>query len=208
MNTTFTIEHDGATFDFAALPPASQRALAREGLVHIRGNRVASKVVGYFRQQAAKDYNAAHGEGAFGKLDAATASRLAKEAIPDSESDAYQAKVREFRAETDKAILEGTLGDGRVAGPKMSPLEAEMEAIAKRELLVILVEKGIFTPSAKRRVPKPGDVFELKDGDRTYESFLAGYQAKHAERLEREAKAEIAKREKAAAKVAGQDLDF
>ena len=205
---SFTIEHDGATFDFGTLPIASQRALAREGLVHIRGNRVASKVVGFYRSQAAKDYNAEHGEGAFAKLDSAAQSRIAKASIPDSESEEYISKVREFRAEADAAIMAGTLSEGRVAGPKQTPLEAEMEAIAKRELLVILVEKGIFTPSAKRRVPKPGDVFELKDGDRTYESFLSGYSAKHAERIEREAKAELAEREKAAAKVAGQELDF
>ena len=100
---SFTIEHDGATFDFAALPLASQRALAREGLVHIRGNRVASKVVGFYRSQAAKDYNAEHGEGAFAKLDSAAQSRIAKASIPDSESEEYISKVREFRAEADAA---------------------------------------------------------------------------------------------------------
>lgn len=203
----FTLEHDGKSFDFATLPLASQRALAYAGLVHHRGNRVASRVVGHFRTKGRIDYIATHGDEAWKGLAKAAQADIERAAMPDTESEEYVQAYREFRAETDSAIAAGTLGEGRESAPKQTPLEAEVQAIAKREVIEILTKQGMFAVTGKKRVPKSDDEFTFASGPKSFAACIAGRLAKFGDRIEKEAKAELARREKAVAKVGAEDLE-
>lgn len=204
--SSFTIEHNGATFDFGALPLASQRALAYAGIVHHRGNRVASKVVGTFRTKARQAWIAANSAEAWGKLSDADVTSIEKAGVPATDSDAYRAMVAEILADTDAAIMAGSLGEGRPSAVKLSPLETESAAIAKRETIEILTKQGLFVASAKRRVPKADDEFILAGKSREFAELCESRLARFADRIEREAKKVLADREKAVARVGGEDL--
>lgn len=204
---SFTIEYDNREVDFAKLPVKSQAWLAREGFAHGYGNRVASKVIGAFRAQGRKDYIAKEGDMAWKALADSAQAHVEKSAIPASDSEEYRAAIDAARAAFMAELEAGTLSEGRAAMPKRSPLEVEMDSIARRETIEILTKQGLFVVSAKRRVPKAEDEFQIKSETVTFEDLCDRRLARFAERIEREAKKIIADREKAVAKVAGEGVD-
>lgn len=203
----FTIEYDSVNVDFGALPAKSQVWLAREGFAHGYGNRVASKVIGKFRADARKTWQASNEDGAWAKLTAAEQSKIEKAGIPDSEGGEYREAIMAARADFMVELNAGTLSEGRVAGPKRTPLEVEMDAIARRETIEILLKNGLFVVSAKKRVPKSDDEFVIKGETVTFDDLCDRRQAREQTRIEKEARKVIAARDASAAKAAGESVD-
>lgn len=203
---SFTFEHDGHAIDFGALPTKSQVWLAKEGFSHGYGNRVASSVIGDFRAEARKAWIEAHSADAWKALSKSEQSAIEKSGIPDSDSAEYREAIKAGREEFLTAMLVGELSEGRATGPRKSPLEVEMESIAKVETIKILIEKRLFFVSAKRRVPKADDEFVLGSETVSFADLCARRLARQRDRIERQAAKILAEREKAANKAGAEDL--
>lgn len=173
MDTTFKYgEH---SFDFAKLPPASQRKLIQGGFAHYLGSEQASKVSGYFKDN------------------------------PEEDTAEARAKMKaDLQAAAMAALLDGTVGE-HSRGPAKDPLEAIMEGIAKRDINALLKANGLsFTkdPKATKEAPLPRIVTFANGSTRTMEEMVAKRLADHGETIKAEAQKELAAREKAAKKAA------
>lgn len=192
---------------FENLPAASQVWILKEGVTHGAGNRVAAKVIGDFRAQARKAWVDANSAEAWKALDKAEQSKIEKLGIPDPDDESYRNALTEGRKEFFAALADGTLGEGRQAGPRKSPLEIEMEAIAKRETFEIFVKQGLFVATSKRRVPKADDEFNIKGETLDYSSWCERRLARNSARIEAQARKILAERDKAANKAGAEALE-
>lgn len=206
FNSMFTFDHDGNTINFGGLPLKSQVWLAKEGFSHGYGNRVASSVIGDFRAAARKTWIDGASAEAWKALSKADQSSIEKSGIPASDSDAYRDAIKAGRTEFLMSLLDGTLSEGRATGPRKSPLEIESEAIAKSETIKILTDKGLFVVTAKKRVPKADDVYEIGNETVAFADLVARRLARFNERIVKAAAKIIADREKSAAKAGAEDL--
>jgi hypothetical protein len=204
---SFTFDHDNQTVDFAALPPKSQVWLAKEGFSHGYGNRVASSVIGDFRAAARKAWIEANSQDAWKALTKTEQGAVEKAGIPSPDSEAYRQAIAEGRGEFLKSLSEGTLSEGRATGPRKSALEIEMEAIAKSETIKILTDKGGFTASAKKRVPKADDLFEIGNESVSFADLCARRLARNEDRISKAAAKILADREKNANKATAESLE-
>ncbi len=188
-------DYDISFFD--ELPSVSKLKLINAGLAHVLGNEVSSAVNGFFKSQAA----------------AAKASRLGRaltkeerklvKATEPTDSEAYLAKVTELRKEKVQALLDGTIGEGRQAGPKLSPLEAKIAQIVRDEVLAILRNEAIMGSGALkgRKIPGDDDEFIVKGESVAFGDLKDRYaNGKHKARIEKEAQAFIDAEAKRAAK--------
>lgn len=169
-----TLNYTTHSVDMTKLPPVSLHRLASYGLAHYLGNQAASKVVAF----AEKPENA-------GMTDEAKA-----------------AKKAEFQTQMIAALLDGTIGQHAARGPAIDPEDAEVERLAKGEVLATLKANNI-------KAPKKDEVVEFASGEKlTMEDLIDRRVAKHGERLRTEAKASLKAKAKAkeaqAKKVAGQ----
>jgi hypothetical protein len=191
-------EAQGYTFDTANLPEATLRAFLQGGASHKFGSEIASKVNGAFIAEYLKASPLAEGASEADKAKRASDAKAYAKSKVDSED--YAASAKAFRDEMYKAALEGTLGDGRGAsGPKVSPFEAECNAIVKRELLAILRGLGLWS---KKSDPTAETEFKFKEGVRTWESLRQGYLGKNEAKVHKEAKAKIEAAERTRARAA------
>jgi len=170
------INYGDHEIDTAKLPQASIDALLRRGVSHYLGNEQASKLTAWADAQA-------KAEGGSVPTDEQKAARKAE-------------LVREALA----ALAAGTVGT-RVAGPRVEPIEAARNAIAKREVTEILRGAGI-------KPPKGDEAVKFADGTtKTMAQMVATRLEKFGDRIEKEAQkklAEDARRVKAAQAVAAQ----
>lgn len=114
------------TIDTASLPVQSVEALLRRGLSHFLGNEQASKVAGWVK--------------AFEK---ANPGQTVDEA--DKE-----AKKSEYVKAALQALTDGTVGMGRA--PAISPLEREIDRLARAEVVAVLKSNGIKPPKGDEKV--------------------------------------------------------
>lgn len=174
MSDFDTLNYTSHSVVVSKLPAVSAHRLMSYGFAHYLGNQAASKVVAW----ADKEEN--------------------KGATDEQKA----AKKAEFQSIMIAALIDGTIGQHTSRGPSVDPEEAEMESIAKKEVLATLKANNI-------KVPKKGEHVEFASGEKlTMDELVERRLAKHGERLSAEAKASLKAKAKAkeatAKKVAGQ----
>lgn len=180
------IEYGNLSFDFAALPEKSVRAMLSRGVTHFLGSEQASKV----------------------GPNSAWATKFEKENGRKPTEDEREAQKAANLDAAAKALIEGTIGSAR--GPKADPVEAAIEAMAEREVWDTLAGGNLCK---KNKKPKDDDVFEFDNGEKfTFAELIERRinNPKHAERIraaavkkvEAERKARDANAKKAADAVA------
>lgn len=163
-NTNFNVvNYTTHSVDLTKLPPVSVHRLASYGFAHLLGNQAASKVVAW--QEKDENKNATDEQKAAAKTD--------------------------FQAKMIAALLDGTIGSHASRGPAVDPQEAEMESLARVEVLATLKANNI-------KVPKKGEAVEFASGEKlTLDELVERRLAKHGERLGTEATASLKAKAKA-----------
>lgn len=165
------ITYGNNTLDFSALPAQSVKAILSRGVTHFLGNEQSAKV-GPNSSWATK----------FEKEN----SRKPTEA----DIDAQKAVNLENAL---RALNEGTIGTTR--GPKLDPVEAEMDRIAEREVWDTLAGANL---TKKNKKPKDEDEFTFANGDKfTFETLVSRRLEKHADRIKSAAEKKVAAEKKA-----------
>ncbi len=151
-------------------------ALIRRGLSHLLGNEQSAKV----GPESAW----------FKSVVTATGNNPTAEEV--------SAQKVEFQKVAIQSLYDGTIGT-RVSGPRVDPLETEMNAIAKREVSDVLRTQGI------KKFPTGDATVTLGSESFTGNQLIARRITKHGERIKREAEKVMndkAKKAKAAAHAA------
>src|SRR5665213_2926780 len=147
--------------DVDALPEASKAALIRRGISHFLGNEQASKVSAWIE----------------------SATKEAEGTEPTAEAKA--AKKAEFVKSAIEALVAGTIGT-RVSGPRVEPIEAIRNSIARKEVTDILRAAGI-------KVPKGDEGVKFADGTvKTLAQMITTRLDKFGDRIEKEAAKKLA----------------
>jgi hypothetical protein len=175
MNLQMT--HGTATFDFSTLPEQSVRAMLSRGLTHVRGSELASKV----------------------GPNSSWASKFEKDnkRKPTDEEVTVQRAIA--LAVMDAALRDGTVGTAR--GPKVDPVEAEMDKIAETKVWNILRatkdENGNVLATGKSK-PKGEQEYVLGGTKYTFDDLVERQLTKFSADIQAEAEKAIAARKKAA----------
>lgn len=170
--TPTTLNYTTFSIELTKLPPASLHRLASYGLAHYLGNQAASKVVAWAEKFETDN----------------------KRAPTDEEKSARKTEVQNTMF---AAVLSGEMGVHASRGPAIDPEDAEMERLAKAEILATLKANNI-------KAPKKDEAVTFGDGtQKTMEAMIDTRLERHGERLRTEAKASLkakAKAKEAAAK--------
>ena len=172
--------------DFNAIPQVSQVKLITAGLAHVLGNEVSSAVNAFFRAQAVAQAEAKAGR------TLTKDERKSIKATEPTDSEAYLAKATELRKAKVQALLDGTIGESRSVGPKLSPLEAEIAKRVRDEVLAILRNEAIMGSGALkgRKIPDDETEFVVKGESVPFGELKERYASgKHAARIAKEAQA-------------------
>lgn len=165
-----TITYGDHVVDFSKLPEASVAAILRRGLTHYLGNEQASKLASWVKGQDG-----------------------------EVSEDAKAARKAELVSSALSALQAGTIGQS-VRMPKVDPVEAEMDKIAKGEIKSTLAaaKMGFKGKGEDRKVTfADGSAFTL---DELVERRLAN--PEHSARIRREAEKAIKARARQAEKAA------
>ena len=187
------IQYGNHALDTAKFHPTAIEAMVRRGVSHYLGNEMASKVVAWAESENKER------------------AKTGAAPVTDAEKDE---RKNSFQADAIAALEAGTVGQSN-RGPRVDPLVAQMQSIAKREVIDTLKANNI-------KPPKGDDVVTFGDGaTRTMAQMIEKRLANHGTRIESEAKkvlaelarkAEKAKKEAAAreskAPVAATELGF
>lgn len=157
-NTPNTFAYGDLTVDAAKLAPAGVDALIRRGISHLLGNEVSAKVN--------KD-----GSWFKGFVEAEKREPTAEE---------IASKQVEFRKAAIESLYDGTIGT-RSGGPRVDPVQAEMNVIAKREIADILRAKGI------KKFPTGENTVTLGEAAYTGAVLIERRLAKFGDRIRKEA---------------------
>lgn len=155
-NNTFT--YGDLTIDATKFHPAGVDALVRRGISHLLGNEVSSKI---------------NKEGAWFKGFVEANGR-------EPSADEVASQQLEFRKAAIASLYDGTIGT-RASGPRVDPVQAEMTAIAKREISDILRAKGI------KKFPTGDATVTLGEATYTGAVLIERRLAKFSDRLRKEA---------------------
>jgi hypothetical protein len=183
---TSIVKFGSHEIEIAKLPPATISWAIQKAFNHEHGSVVSSAVGNEWYNEGVKLYKDSNPGVEITKEKREELKKAAKDTL-DPESPWYKAKTDELRAESLKAILDGTIGDGNAErGPRLSPIEqeiaAECRAFVKTELLT-RGEKQVTTADGKVKAawgtkgtswPQGSDVFKFASGDRTWDSLLSG----------------------------------
>lgn len=183
MTTNIQIERAGKVYDFSAIPEQTTKAMLSRGLTHFFGSELSSKVI-------------------------AMVAKFEKDEKRKPTDDEIATIKANALASMQKAFDEGTVGTAR--GPKVDPLEAEMDRLAEIRVDAILrankLPDGKAMWSGKAR---PKDEQEFVFGSAppvTFATLVERQLAKHGETIKAEAEKNLAaakkRREAEAAKVA------
>lgn len=152
------------TIDTATLHEKSTVALLRRGLAHFLGNEQASKVASWM-----KSFEKSEGR--------------------EPTDDEKAAKKAEYVEKAIAALWAGEIGMG-VRGPAVSPLEREVERLARGEVMAVLKSNGI-------KPPRGDEAVKFANGaEFTLEQLIERRIGAHGERLEKEAQKKLAADEK------------
>lgn len=166
------VQYGNHVMDTANFPPATIDALLRRGLSHVLGNEAASKVSAW--------------------EDAETKRRAENGGAPITD-DEKSARKNEFQLALIEAMNSGTLGQSN-RGPRIDPVEAARQAIAKREVIDVLRGAGLKQPKGDAKV-------KFADGQEFTMGELVNRRLdKHGERITREAQKHVAELERKAKK--------
>lgn len=173
------IQYGNHALDTAKFHPNAIEAMVRRGVSHYLGNEMASKVVAWVESENKER------------------AKTGAAPVTDAEKDD---KKLSFQADAIVALENGSVGQSN-RGPRVDPLVAQMQAIAKREVIDTLKANNI-------KPPKGEDIVTFGDGaTRTMAQMIEKRLANHGTRIETEAKklladqarkAEKAKKEAAA----------
>lgn len=168
------MEHDTVTYtthsvDISKLPAVSLHRLASYGFAHLLGNQAASKVVAW--QDKPENANATDEQKATAKAG--------------------------FQQTMLAALMDGTIGQHASRGPSVDPEEAEMERLAKVEVLATLKANNIKAPKKDEAVEFIGQGENGGNLSLNMEQLVERRIAKHGERLATEAKASLKAKAKA-----------
>jgi hypothetical protein len=142
-----------------SLPEVSVHALLRRGLSHFLGNEQASKVTAWAKRFEEENKREA------------------------TEEEKAKAKA-DYIAAALTALNEGTVGNV-VRGPKVDPITARVQKLAKKEVLDILKAQSI-------KAPKGDEVITFGNGEtRTMEQMVSKRIELHGERFAKEAKKQL-----------------
>ena len=178
MTEHTTISYNDFTADITKLPPASLHRLASYGFAHYLGNQAQSKKVAW------KD----------------------KEENANATDEQIAAKLKEIQTSMFNAVISGEMGVHATRGPSVDPEEAEVERLAKAEVIATLKANNI-------KVPKKDEAVKFANGtEKTMDQMVETRIEKHGDRLRTEAKASLKAKAKAkealVKKVAGVELDL
>jgi hypothetical protein len=166
---TLTVESD-------KLHATGLEALVKRGLSHLLGNEQSAKV----------------------GPESAWFKNFVKEQSRNPSADEISAQKVENQKSAIESLYDGSIGT-RASGPRVDPITAEMQTIARREISDVLRTQGIKKfPTGDATVTLAGDTF-------TGEQLIARRLAKHGDRVRKEAEKAIdqrAKKAKAAAHAA------
>lgn len=178
MNSTNTFTYGDLSIDATRLHAVGVDALIRRGISHLLGNEVHSKT-----NEGATWYKG------FVETNGRT---------PTAEEIEAQRVV--YRQAAIASLYDGTIGT-RVGGPRVDPITAEMNVIAKREIMDILKTQGI------KKFPTGDNVATLGADKFTGDVLMSRRLAKYGDRIRKEAEkvvAERARKAKAAQAAAAQ----
>lgn len=165
------ITYGNNTIDFSTLPAQSVKAILSRGVTHFLGNEQSAKV----------------------GPNSSWATKFEKEFSrkPD-ENDIEKQKAVNLENAL-RALNDGTIGTAR--GPKLDPVEAEMDRIAEREVWDTLAGANL---TKKNKKPKDEDEFTFANGDKfTFETLVSRRLEKHGERIKAGAEKKVALEKKA-----------
>ncbi len=177
-NTTdnsMVVTYGDHTIDFAKVPHTSLMSCLRGGVAHKFGSEVASKVIAYFKP----DRKLAEGE-----------TRL-------EDNDENRALLTaEYRDKLLAALIDGTVGTS-TRGPGVDPLTAAIESIARKEVAEQLKKNNVKVPK------KSTDTVTVPGGAKfTMDQLVERRIERDNDRLTTEAKAVLAEKARAKAKIA------
>lgn len=184
-----TITYGEHVIDIDALPPASVAAMLRRGISHYLGNEVASKVAAWVNKQEETE----------------------RKTNPDYEVDenAKFAQKNLFQGAALDALLAGEVGNAS-RGPRVDPLQAEINKLLKAEVTTRLATHGI-KPAGKKRAWTADDLVKFADGrEKTIAAMCQTLMDKDGDKYTKEAQkilAEVARREKRAKESAAEAKD-
>jgi hypothetical protein len=166
--TIMQVTYGQYEIDTGKLPPSTIDALVRRGISHVLGNEAASKVSAWVGQEG---------------NESATDEQKAQ-------------KKAEFQAAFIDAMLAGTLGQHAARGPRVDPLEAVMNGIAKREIIDRLkaANPPIKTPKGDETINLKGELFTMA------QLITRRLNGPEGERIKREAQKHVADLERKAKK--------
>jgi hypothetical protein len=162
---------DNVTIDFGALPVTSQHALAQYGLSHFLGNVQAAKMVARIRRDGIGDTEATSDMvSAWRKANTETVSVWTKEHL-----DAALAELHD-----------GTVGTGRVGGPRKDPVETKLAALVLSDIRARLKGNGSLLKQFNKA--KADDIIDFGGGvTRTRAQMIASTVASSGAALRKEA---------------------
>lgn len=170
------LKYGDHTINTTKLPATSIDALLRRGISHFLGNEQASKVAAWVESQNTER------------------TKTGVDPVSDVEKATYKADCQKKAVE---ALVAGTVGVHTPRGPKATPLDAIVRQLAEKEVKDILGHN-------KLKMPKGDEAVSFPDGTKlTRVELIDRRIAKHGERLVKEAKAELARRDREAQKAGG-----
>lgn len=153
------------TIDSNKLHATGLEALVKRGLSHLLGNEQSAKV----------------------GPESAWFKSVVKEQGRNPTADEISAQKVENQKSAIESLYDGSIGT-RTSGPRVDPVTAEMQTIARREIADVLRTQGIKKfPAGDATVTLGGEAF-------TGDQLIARRLAKHAERINKEATKAISDR--------------
>ena len=225
--TTFSIEGVNHEFDSSKFFAGNVDTLVERATRHIINNECDSAAIAKVIADTVKAMGGDNAKGDELKTIRANARSHVKR-MAESEDAQYAALKAKYKAEAQAekitALYESELGVS-TRGPRLSPLEAMINTLAKRELITWLREKDseVIMPDGSKAVRKlwsgkaDPKAETIVYGDRTFDSLLHGWlngetRAAYKVDLHKRAQAkldqEAREAAKAAAKIAATELDF
>jgi len=189
------------TFDTDNAPEASVKALLSRGLTHLFGSEASSKLIGKIRAALTAEWIKDQLPEVKVAKDAPEFDKQSVAAWRDANPDQVGIWAKEIEADFVKAITEGTLGT-RVGGPRLDPLDVEIERIAKgevREQLATLkdVHGNAITPKQYAK----GKPIEFGGGQSfTFDELVARRLTRDKDRIEKAARKVLADKARKAEK--------
>lgn len=160
------ITYGNHELNFASMPEPSVKAMLSRGVTHFLGNEVHAKT----------------------GPNSSWAGKFEKENSRKPTDEEVEAQRETFRAEAIARLAAGTVGTAR--GPKLDPVEAEMDRIAEREVWDTLSGANLCK---KNKKPKDDESFEFANGEKySFEELVARRLEKHGDRIKTAAEKKVA----------------